>query len=157
MNPKNTTGTFSGLSLGGAVGGGISLQFGFVSDNFGDKGLYFTFSGNAGFGSGVGITSGVITPTNNQTFGINDFNGMGNSWNVSVGPLTYETGGTQGNGFSNYGTLTDEVKRPYTYKSGSQSGHYPGANLKNINPRIQYKGASVGGTISATKTGVIKL
>lgn len=40
MDPTNTSGTYTGFSIGGAVGGGISLQLGVVTDNFGDKGVY---------------------------------------------------------------------------------------------------------------------
>ena len=154
MNPENTGGKFSGLTLGGAVGGGISLQLGVVSDNFGDSSLYFTFGGNAGLGGGVGITSGIITPTNNQTFAINDFNGMGNSWNVNVGFLSYERGGTQGNGYKNFGQPTLQTPRSYIYNSGSQAGHYPAAQLNNISPKAQFKGISGGGMISSTRTWV---
>ncbi len=153
-NPENTGGTFSGFSFGGAVGGGISLQFGVVSDNFGDSSFYFTFSGNAGLGGGFGITSGVINPTNNQTFAINDFNGMGNSWNINVGFLSYERGGTQGRGFENFGNPTLETPRSYIYNAGSQSGHYPASQLNSISTKAQYRGVSVGGMISSTRTWV---
>lgn len=154
MNPENTKGTFSGFTLGGAAGGGISLTFGFVNDNFGDSSFYFTFGGNSGLGGGAGITSGIITPTNNQTFSNNDFNGMGNSWNVSVGFLSYERGGTQGNGYKNFGQPTLKTPRSYIYGSGSQSGHYPAAQLNSISPKAQFRGVSAGGMISSTRTWV---
>lgn len=154
MNPTNTTGTYSGFILGGAVGGGISLEFGFVRDNFGESSFYFSFGGHAGLGGGVGVTSGVITPTNGQTFGVNDFNGMVNSWSVDVGFLSYERGGTQGSGFENYGQPTLETPRSYIFDAGSQSGHYPGVEFKQVSPKSQIRGVSGGAMINSTRTWV---
>ena len=157
MNPQNTGGTFTGISFGGAVGGGLSLGVGFVTDKFGDRGLYFTFSGNSGFGGGVGITSGVIEPTAGQTFGINDYGGFGNSISGGVGydpvGLGGEYGGTagrDGNGFMSMGTKHEKNARPYIYYGGSQSSHYPSIG-------IPVGKVSLGGMISSSRTWVFKL
>ena len=55
----------------------------------GDKGFYFTFGGHTGYGGGAGISSGVVSPSVGQTFGINDFEGMGSSvnFNLGLGPV----------------------------------------------------------------------
>ncbi|WP_286444106.1 MULTISPECIES: hypothetical protein [unclassified Myroides] len=154
MNPANTGGVFAGFTVGGAVGGGIGFTLGLVADNFGDKGIYFSFNGYSGVGGGSGITAGVVSPTNTQTFGINDFNGMGNSINlgVSLGPIGagFETGGTQGNGFFDYGNRTDSQSRPYLYNRAGQSSQYPAID-------VGFKSVRIGGTISSSKTWVWKL
>ena len=154
MNPANTGGVFAGFTVGGAVGGGIGFTLGLVADNFGDKGIYFSFNGYSGVGGGSGITAGVVSPTNTQTFSINDFNGMGNSINlgVSLGPIEagFETGGTQGNGFFDYGNRTDSQSRPYLYNGAGQSSQYPAID-------VGFKGVRIGGTISSSKTWVWKL
>ena len=154
MDPNNTAGTYSGFSIGGAVGGGISLQVGIVTDNFGDKGAYFTFGGHAGFGGGVGISSGVVNPTNGQTFNVSDFAGMGNSVTagLGIGPVAVggSYGGTQGNSFFNMGKPADETSRSYRTYGGGQSSQYPGIGV-NITGKV-----SVGATIDATRTWVVK-
>ncbi|WP_372474851.1 hypothetical protein AB4865_06170 [Capnocytophaga sp. ARDL2] len=152
MNPEKRGGEFTEFSLGGAAGGGIGLAFGVVRDNFGESSFYFTFSGYAGLGGGLGINSGVISPTNNQTFSVNDFSGSGNSWSINVGFLSYERGGTQGNGFENYGIPTEQNRRAYIYNAGSQSGHYPSFQIKDVHP--WFKGINVGGMITESKTWV---
>lgn len=156
MNPNNIGGTFSGFSFGGAALGGLSLSFGFVNDNYGDRGFYFTFAGNAGLGGGAGITSGEISPTAGQTFAITDYASMGNSWNASLFSLSYERGGTRGDGFEDFGNPNSNA-RAYRYNAGSQTAHYPGATLKDIHPKLQYKGVSLGGMITSSRTWVFKL
>ncbi|WP_347065409.1 RHS repeat-associated core domain-containing protein [Flavobacterium sp. WV_118_3] len=149
VSPENKSGTFSGFSMGGAVGGGISFELGLVSDSSGGKALYFTFGGNSGFGGGYGMKGGVVTPTGDNPFSVNDFGGKGNSFSAGFGTVTYERGGTQGNGFSDYGSyIKGAQERPYIYQAGSQTGHYPGISVPNI---------QVGGTISETKTWTFKL
>jgi hypothetical protein len=126
-NPENKSGTFSGFSIGGAAGGGISLELGLVSDPTGGKALYFTFGGNSGLGGGYGFKGGVITPTGSNPFSVNDFSGNGNSWSASAGSVSIERGGTEGNGFENYGSyVPGKQERPYSYTAGSQTGHFPG-------------------------------
>lgn len=138
MNPDNTGGTYAGIMIGGAVGGGISLEFGVVRDNFGSANFYFSFGGHSGLGGGVGVSAGVITPTNNQTFSVNDFNGHGNSFSVNVGFISFERGGTRGDGFLDFGN-PNLNSRGYTFSAGSQGGHYPGVSIKDISPKLQYK------------------
>ncbi|MCH4828450.1 hypothetical protein [Flavobacterium columnare] len=150
VNPENKSGTFSGFSIGGAVGGGISLEIGFVNDPTGSRAFYFSFGGNTGFGGGIGFKGGVITPTGNNPFSVTDFAGKGNSWSSSVGPVSWEQGGTQGNGFSDYGSYIKGIQeRPYIYNAGSQTGHYPGISTPTK--------IGIGGMISETKTWVFKL
>lgn len=149
VNPENKSGTFSGFSIGGAVGGGISLEIGFVNDPTGSRAFYFSFGGNAGFGGGVGFKGGVVSPTGNNPFSVNDFAGKGNSWSTSAGAVSFERGGTQGTNYQNYGTFTKDNKRPYIYNVGSQTGHYPGISTPTK--------ISTGGMISETKTWVFKI
>jgi RHS repeat-associated protein len=126
VSPDNKSGKFSGFSIGGAAGGGISMEIGFVNDPSGGRAFYFTFGGNSGLGGGAGFKAGVANPTGNNTFSVSDFAGKGNSSSVGVdtplGSLGVERGGSQGdNGFSDYGNN----KRGYKYTSGSQGGFYP--------------------------------
>ncbi|MDN3708656.1 hypothetical protein QW060_18850 [Myroides ceti] len=79
---------------------------------------------------------------------------MGNSVNLSVGigiaSGGIEYGGTQGNGFSNFGNRTESNSRPYIYYGGGQSSQYPSTG-------IQVGKVSVGAMISSTRTWVLKL
>lgn len=144
-NPENKSGNFSGFSLGGAAGGGISLEAGFVNDPSGGSAFYFIFGGNAGLGGGAGLKAGVITPTGDNPFSVSDLAGKGNSWSASLntplGGAGVERGGSQGtNGFSDYGNNP----RGYKYTAvPSTLGYYP--SLK------------AGATISETKTWVFRL
>ncbi|MNJ92156.1 hypothetical protein D3C87_98180 [compost metagenome] len=154
MDPNNTSGTYTGFSIWGAGGGGISLQVGVVTDNFGDKGAYFTFGGHAGFGAGIGVSSGKTDPSAGQTFNVADFAGYGNSVNLAagIGPVSVggSYGGSQGNGFCDFGNQTKETQRPYYSYGGGQSSQYPGIGV-NITGKV-----SVGATIDATRTWVVK-
>lgn len=114
--------------------------------------MYFTFGGHAGFGGGVGISSGVTTPTAGQTFNVNDFAGMGNSTTagLGIGPAAIggSYGGTQGNSFSDFGTQTITTPRPYNSYSGGQSSQYPGIGVGGK--------VGVGATLDATRTWILK-
>ncbi|WP_300486766.1 DUF6443 domain-containing protein [Flavobacterium sp.] len=150
VNPENTSGTFSGLSIGGAVGGGISLEAGFVNDPSGGRAFYFSFGGNSGFGGGVGFKGGIITPTANNSFSVTDFGGNGNSWSGSVGPVSLERGGTQGSSYENYGEyIKGAQERPYIYNAGSQTSHYPGISTPTK--------IGLGGMITETKTWTFRI
>ncbi|MEL1246701.1 hypothetical protein [Flavobacterium helocola] len=81
---------------------------------------------------------------------------MGNSWNVSLFSLSYERGGTRGDGFEDFGNPYSN-ERAYRYNAGSQTAHYHGATLKDIHPKLQYKGVSAGGMITSSRTWVFKL
>lgn len=147
VNPYHTEGTFSGISMGGALGGGISLEGGIVNDPTGSSALYFTFGGNSGIGGGYGGKAGVITPTASNPFSVNDFAGKGSSWSAGIespiGGYSVERGGTRGNSFSDYGTVTKEVTRPYTYTAGSVGG--ASSSLKG------------GAMITGTRTWIFKI
>ncbi|WP_428979069.1 RHS repeat-associated core domain-containing protein [Flavobacterium lipolyticum] len=145
VNPAHKDGTFSGISMGGALGGGISLEAGIVNDPTGSSALYFSFGGNSGLGGGYGAKGGAITPTASNPFSVNDFAGKGNSFSAGIespiGGYSIERGGTQGNSFSNYGTVTQDNARPYTYTAGSVGSK---------------SSLSVGAMASETKTWIFK-
>ena len=114
-------GQFAEFSIGGAVGGGISLSVGIVSDSKGNYTSYFTFSGNCGIGGGFGFNAGKITPTSKRDFNIQDWAGKGNSVSLSADILGWSVGGSHGGtqadgsrgktGFAHYG----QAKNGYTY------------------------------------------
>jgi LysM repeat protein len=114
-------GQFAEISIGGAVGGGISLSLGVVSDSKGNTTTYFTFSGNSGIGGGFGFNAGKITPTSKRDFNIQDWSGKGNSVSLSAQILEWSVGGSHGGyqadgsrgktGFVHYG----RAKNGYTY------------------------------------------
>ena len=112
-----------GISCNAALGGGIGLEFGFVSDDNGGRALYFTFKGNVGYGSDVGISASKITPTHKGDFSVNHFSGSGNSHSASFLAWGYERGGTMSkNGIdkvkvNNFGT----GKNGYTTNTFSRS------------------------------------
>jgi RHS repeat-associated protein len=147
INPAHKDGTFSGFSIGGALGGGISLEAGIVNDPTGSSALYFSFGGNSGIGGGYSGKAGIITPTASNPFSVNDFAGKGSSWSAGIespiGGYSIERGGTRGNSFSEYGTVTKEVTRPYTYTAGSVGDASP--SLKG------------GAMVSGTRTWIFKM
>lgn len=153
-NGKN--GSYMGFSIGGAVGGGISLEAGFVTDSFGHRALYGNFAGNASMGAGLGFKGGVIEPNGKHNFRVEDWAGKGNSFSGMAGSLSYEKGGSVGKGgFEHFGEYDDKVqRRPYTYESGSQSHHFPSAIpvLKSFGFKL-----GIGGYISESRTGIIKI
>lgn len=65
---ENNGGTYKSVSLTGIVGGGLGLEFGYVTDSTGATSLFFTISGHVGLGGGFGFNSGIITPTRGQQF-----------------------------------------------------------------------------------------
>ena len=80
------------------------------------------------------------------------FAGMGNSITagLGVGPATIggTYGGTQGNSFSDFGSMTSTNSRPYKTYGGGQSSQYPGISVGGK--------VSVGSTIDATRTWILK-
>ncbi|VVU99530.1 hypothetical protein FVB9532_00784 [Mesonia oceanica] len=101
-----------GVNVGGALGGGIGISFGYAEDATGNGGLYFTFSGNIGLGGDFGPDLGKALPNNkNSSVLIGDLVGTEYSHNFSIGPLGIDSGGTvQSNvkglglmNFDNYG------------------------------------------------------
>jgi RHS repeat-associated protein len=79
-NVKKSGGAASfGVSIGGAVGGGISLAAGFVVDQTDNWGMYFSFSGNMGLGGGVGVDASVTNSTNGEPVLLSDISGESSS------------------------------------------------------------------------------
>lgn len=118
-SPDSKSGSFASFSVGGAFGGGVSLEIGFVNDDNGGTAAFLTYGGNAGFGGGAGFKAGKITPTGDNPFSVNDFGGKGNSvsttFDTPLGGYGRERGGSQGSSFTNFG----DNKRGYEYTAGS--------------------------------------
>lgn len=55
FRPKQTRGSFAGVSYNFAALGGFGFSLGYVSDATGKDSPYFTFNGNIGVGAGAGL------------------------------------------------------------------------------------------------------
>jgi hypothetical protein len=101
--PRQTQGTYVGVTTGVAMGVGFSVSAGFVTDATGNKAGYFTVSSLAGFGSGGSLDFGVAKPKDpSQQFNITDFAGTGVAHSGSVTTpaigFGYSYGGSIGQG-----------------------------------------------------------
>jgi RHS repeat-associated protein len=142
-------GQFTEFSMGGAVGGGISLSFGVVSDSDGDSKFYFTFTGNCGIGGGYALNTGKVTPTTNRNFQVEDWAGNGNSASatVAVGPVS--VGGTHG-GTEADGTVKNKADTPIT--GFSNMGQSSNGYTTNSSTSSKTQGLKVEVMISKSKT-----
>lgn len=132
--PRQTGGSFVGLSVNGALIGGFGFGGGMVTDATGKSSVYFTFNGNIGFGGGIGLDIGTATPSGTNQFYLNDFAGKGGSYNFGVasplvdfgvgfgGSLDSGTGGTKAMNPNNFG------KNRGGYKTG-QVGFSPPSGI----------------------------
>ena len=147
------SGSFSSFSFGATIGGGFTLEAGFVTDSKNDKAFFFTYHGNAGFGTDVGFNAGKIIPTGNHSFLLDDFKGDGGGYNLSLEtPFGSFGGGQSGNipqGQSFHkGNLKFNI-------GGSSKGSYiinQGSHNATPSPKIR-----LGGSISRSKTWIFKL
>lgn len=115
FKPRQTGGNFVGLSVNGALIGGLGYGGGMVTDATGKSSAYFTFNGNIGFGGGIGLDIGTTTPSGPNQFYLNDFAGKGGSYNVGIasplvdfgvgagGSLDSRIGGTKAMNVNNFG------------------------------------------------------
>ncbi|MBN8643480.1 MAG: RHS repeat-associated core domain-containing protein [Flavobacteriales bacterium] len=96
ISPDSKKGINTGIGVGGALVGGISIEIGIVLDATGNFAAYFSFGGNFGIGADVGFKGGAIEPTGNNPFAVSDFAGYGSSYSASLGPFGGEYGGSDG-------------------------------------------------------------
>ncbi len=136
--PKQTEGHYIGFSFGFASIGGFGISAGIVKDAVGETGSYFTFSGNIGLGGGGQIEAGAVTPTGNNQFLLNDFEGKGGSYNFGVETpwvnVGYSNGGsldasTQGGKAMNPSNFGSNPRGYTTDHGGVNNGTGAGGSL----------------------------
>jgi len=84
FSARQTGETYMGVTVSGALFGGIGLSAGLVTDGTRKTSPYFTFSGNIGVGGGTGLDMGIITPTKGNQFHTEDFGGRSASYNIGI-------------------------------------------------------------------------
>ncbi|WP_010179803.1 hypothetical protein [Aquimarina agarilytica] len=132
-------GSYKSISMSGVLGGGLGFELGFVTDGTGSSSLFFTISGHAGFGAGFGFNSGIITPTQNQQFLIDDFRGAGAGWEASVTIF----------GASQSGNFDQNGSQAYRGYGSGERGYLTGSG--SIAPQVPTK-LQLGGSIFRSKT-----
>lgn len=83
-NPKNRGGEAFSISVGGLLGGSITLEAGIVKDATGDYAGFFSFKGNEGLGANTGVNINEILPQHGGNFVVNDFAGVSLEGSLSV-------------------------------------------------------------------------
>lgn len=148
ISPDSKKGSYFGIGIGGAVGGGISLEGGFVKDATGNWGAYFSFGGNVGLGGDAGLKMGETTPTGDNPFALTDFAGKSNSFSAGLGPVGAEAGGSDGSANAGVNRInpTSWGKNPrgYEFNNGGPSLISP-----KLNPSL-----SAGAMYTGSKTWV---
>jgi len=97
---ENRNGSFIGITLGGAVGGGLSLKIGVVTDSKGNSGLAISFNSNFGFGGENGIETNIITPTHEGQFLLDDYAGRSLTHNAGFSLNGTSLGSSYGGSFN---------------------------------------------------------
>ena len=148
LSPDSKRGSYSGISIGGALGGGMSLEAGFVKDATGNWGAYFSFGGNIGLGGDIGLKMGDTTPTGFNPFALTDFEGDSNSFSAGIGPFGGEAGGSDGSKEAGVQRINPESwgknRRGYEFGNGGPSLITP-----KLNPSL-----SAGAMFTGSKTWV---
>ncbi|GMQ30623.1 hypothetical protein Aconfl_32660 [Algoriphagus confluentis] len=81
--PKN--GYTTSFSFGFAFVAGMSIEFGTVTDSFGESSKYYSVSGNFGFGLELGANTSEIIPTQkNLPFRLSDYQGVGSQLDIGA-------------------------------------------------------------------------
>ncbi|WP_431357128.1 hypothetical protein [Pedobacter lusitanus] len=97
FTPRQTEGSYMGVSAGFAAIGGFGIGAGLVTDATGNSDFYVSFSGNIGIGIGAQLDFGQTIPTaTNQQFHNQDFVGKGASYNVGVSTPLMDAGVSYG-------------------------------------------------------------
>jgi uncharacterized protein RhaS with RHS repeats len=91
---KKTEARQVSISVAGALAGGIGLELGYAQDNKNDWGIYFRFSGEIGYGGGVGINWEIVNPTD-RPITMEDFIGYDINIIGELGPFSGNKGGSQ--------------------------------------------------------------
>lgn len=147
---EERSGNFYGISAGGALGGGISLELGIVEDSKNNYGLYFSFIANVGLGGDLGVKTGTATPNGTHSFELNDFRGNSSSYSAGIGPFGVEYGGSDGSTEANVNKMNingfGKNPRGYMFSDGSHTLQAPSTSVK---PKL-----SLGGMYSHSKTYV---
>ncbi|MEJ5092887.1 hypothetical protein GEO21_22800, partial [Sphingobacterium faecium] len=81
---RQKSGEFKGVSINGALIGGIGFEIGIVTDAVGISSFYFTFNGNLGLGGGINISTGIVKPTGQNQFLVSDFRGFGSGYSAGA-------------------------------------------------------------------------
>jgi len=96
FNPRQTAGSFYGISANFAAIGGFGISAGKVYDSVGDSSWYFSFNGNIGLGMGASADIGAVTPTGDNQFLVADFEGKGASYSYGISTPLIDVGGVAG-------------------------------------------------------------
>jgi RHS repeat-associated protein len=144
ISPDSRKGSYYGISIGGSIGGGISLELGLVKDATGNWGGYFSFGGNVGLCADVGLKLGEVKPTGDNPFALSDFNGKSNSFNGGLGPFGGESGGSDGSQQADVDRINPaswgKNPRGYLFSNAGPSLVPPGTNT-SISIGAQYTGS----------------
>lgn len=130
--PRQTNGSFVGLSINAALGGGFGFGGGMVTDATGRRSAYFTLNGNIGLGGGISIDYGETMPSGPNQFYLNHFSGKSGGYNVGIGTplvdfgigaggsLDQNTAGIKAMNYGNFGNNIDGYKTgQFGFSSGS--------------------------------------
>jgi len=80
----STGGSFWELSGDFAFMGGFGFSLGQVYDASGNSKFFINVKGNIGYGAGLSLNGGIITPTGDHSFVVDDFGGRSGSYNGGV-------------------------------------------------------------------------
>jgi RHS repeat-associated protein len=104
--PRQTHGSYYGLSANFAFAGGFGFGIGYVKDATGNGSFYGSGSANIGFGLGVGLDLGKTNPSDpTKQFYVDDFAGKGASYSAGISTPIVDMGASIGGSLGLPGAL----------------------------------------------------